>query len=203
MRTFTNLAAIWHLWLKECKIILAWWSQIAMFMVPTWGPPGSCRPQMGPILAQWTLLSGIKQSFRITTSTHMLLYTQPAIGYLQNSCHQPNWEDHIIGHSRACTGYGAVYPCVHIHQHWLSPLKAWNNVLHSKDYGTCFSLITRLMGPTWGPSGANRTQVGPMLAPWTLLSGLEINNSMEFGAYWVTKYAAKPAYLFCDTHFIL
>ena len=34
------------------------------------------------------------------------------------------------------------------------------------------SLITRLMGPTWVPSGADRTQVGPMLAPWTLLSGL-------------------------------
>ena len=27
------------------------------------------------------------------------------------------------------------------------------------------------MGPTWGPSGADRTQVGPMLAPWTLLCG--------------------------------
>ena len=27
------------------------------------------------------------------------------------------------------------------------------------------------MGPTWGPSEADRTQVGPMLAPWTLLSG--------------------------------
>ena len=31
--------------------------------------------------------------------------------------------------------------------------------------------IARLMGPTWGPSGADRTQVGPILAPWTLLSG--------------------------------
>ena len=27
------------------------------------------------------------------------------------------------------------------------------------------SLIARFMGPTWGPSGAGRTQVGPMLAP--------------------------------------
>ena len=26
------------------------------------------------------------------------------------------------------------------------------------------------MEPTWGPPGADRTQVGPMLAPWTLLS---------------------------------
>ena len=30
---------------------------IAKFMGPTWGPPGSCQPQMGPMLASWTLLS--------------------------------------------------------------------------------------------------------------------------------------------------
>ena len=33
------------------------------------------------------------------------------------------------------------------------------------------TLIARFIGPAWGPSGAERTQVGPMLAPWTLLSG--------------------------------
>ena len=27
------------------------------------------------------------------------------------------------------------------------------------------------MGPTWGPPGPCRTQMSPMLAPWTLLSG--------------------------------
>ena len=32
--------------------------QIAKFMRPTWGPPGLYRPQMGPMLAPWTLLSG-------------------------------------------------------------------------------------------------------------------------------------------------
>ena len=32
-------------------------------------------------------------------------------------------------------------------------------------------LIARFMGSTWGPSGPDRTQIGPMLAPWTLLSG--------------------------------
>ena len=31
--------------------------------------------------------------------------------------------------------------------------------------------IARFMGTTRDPSGADRTQVGPMLAPWTLLSG--------------------------------
>ena len=34
-------------------------SLIAMFMEPTWGPPGSCRPQMDPMLAVWTLLSAV------------------------------------------------------------------------------------------------------------------------------------------------
>ena len=34
-------------------------SQITKFMGPTWGPPGSCRLQMGPMLAPWTLLSGL------------------------------------------------------------------------------------------------------------------------------------------------
>ena len=35
-----------------------------------------------------------------------------------------------------------------------------------------YSLIARFVGPTWVPPGADRTQVGHMLAPWTLLSGL-------------------------------
>ena len=48
-------------------------------------------------------------------------------------------------------------------------------------------LIARFMGPTWGPSGADRTQMGPMLAPWTLLSGVplkamsEINSTVHTG----------------------
>ena len=39
----------------------------------------------------------------------------------------------------------------------------WCYLLHS--------LIARFMGPIRGPSGADRTHVGPILAPWTLLSG--------------------------------
>ena len=40
--------------------------QIARFMGPTWGPPGSCRPQMGLMLAPWTLLSGPSSYLKIT-----------------------------------------------------------------------------------------------------------------------------------------
>ena len=42
--------------LRFCYIQLT--PQIAKFMEPTWGPPGFCRPQMGPMLAPRTLLSG-------------------------------------------------------------------------------------------------------------------------------------------------
>ena len=40
-------------------------------------------------------------------------------------------------------------------------------------------------GPTWGPSGADRSEVGPMLAPWTLLSGVLqkcVGKYEDFGA---------------------
>ena len=36
--------------------------------------------------------------------------------------------------------------------------------------GVLHTLKAKFLGPTWGPSVANRTQVGSMLAPWTLLS---------------------------------
>ena len=44
-------------------------------------------------------------------------------------------------------------------------------VTHGRQQLKWPTLIARFMGPTWGPSEADRTQVGPMLAPWTLLSG--------------------------------
>ena len=34
------------------------WFQTAKFVGPTWGPPGSSRPQMGPMLAPWTCHTG-------------------------------------------------------------------------------------------------------------------------------------------------
>ena len=33
------------------KLVQNTYTQIATFMGPTWGPPGSCRPHVGPILA--------------------------------------------------------------------------------------------------------------------------------------------------------
>ena len=42
------------------------------------------------------------------------------------------------------------------------------------------SQIASFMGPTWGPSGTDRTQLGPMLAPWTLLSGIQMASLIPY-----------------------
>ena len=47
------------------------------------------------------------------------------------------------------------------------------------------------MGPTWGPSGADRTQVGPILAPWTLLSRVFLISKSEY-AVWKYGFATSP-----------
>ena len=67
----------------------------------------------------------------------------------------------------------------------------WNLMLFHFTNGNDFlwygildvAVIVRFMGPTWGPSGADRTQVGPMLDPWTLLSG-----RLRGGLSWKYRY---------------
>ena len=58
--------------------------------------------------------------------------------------------------------------------HCVKTLKPEQNGWHLTDEHNAYeqnALIARFMAPTWGPSGADRTQVGQMLAPCTLLSG--------------------------------
>ena len=50
--------------------------------------------------------------------------------------------------------------------------------------------LPRLRVPTWGPSGADRTQVGLMLAPWTFLSGILQNVT------WYNLHVAEPQSVF-------
>ena len=90
-------------------------------------------------------------------------------------------------------------------------LLAWANTdirsLNGLQLGRCCNVgalkvqePSRFRGPTWGPSGADRTQVGSMLAPWTLLSG-----SVKLAGYWsldnriskVVKYNGILFYLCC------
>ena len=47
------------------------------------------------------------------------------------------------------------------------------------------TVIARFMGPTWGPTGADRTQVGPMLATWTFV-------------FWVVWWLASYPWISCS-----
>ena len=64
-------------------------------------------------------------------------------------------------------------PSVGTHREGMAEAKLRHTDLWLERQGTIsqkVSLIARFMVPTWGPPGADRTQVGPMLAPWSLLS---------------------------------
>ena len=42
---------------------------------------------------------------------------------------------------------------------------------------------SKVHGPTWGLPGSDRTQVGPMFAPWTLLSGYTLDVILNLVKY--------------------
>ena len=52
------------------------------------------------------------------------------------------------------------------------PLERYNISINKCPVLVLVSLIARFIGQTWGPSVADRTQMGPMMAPCTLPSGL-------------------------------
>ena len=75
------------------------------------------------------------------------------------------------------------HPCTHYvvtvmssyHPHWTA-VYFWSSAGcdRCRVWQHSFTLIAQFMGPTWGPSGTDRTQVGPMLAPenfaiWAIL----------------------------------
>ena len=72
----------------KVRLSIMYKSQIARFMGPAWGPPGSCRPQMGPVLAPRTLLSGVLLSDQVTedsmTGVHFAETFSPIIQILWN-----------------------------------------------------------------------------------------------------------------------
>ena len=62
------------------------------------------------------------------------------------------------------------------------------------------TLIARFMGPTWGPSWVYRIQVGPMLAPWTSLSG-NIWECLSFEDARSNKHICNNRFLsYCEEH---
>ena len=157
---------------------------IARFMGPIWGPSGAVRTQVGPILASWTLLSGNINIFfpdveisiiRMRESWgHLIFVTRILILirwhiYIETATH----------HLSSCHLNQSLTSCQLCHR-WLPWMLSWQKPEVPLVFCDKGSLIARFLGPTWGPSGTDRTQVGPMLAPWTLLAGVSFG---EFQAW--------------------
>ena len=56
-------------------------TQIAKFMGPPWGPPGSCRPQMGPHVGPMNLAIGECTSTQVS---HCILYSIAILSFIVN-----------------------------------------------------------------------------------------------------------------------
>ena len=87
-------------------------------MGPTWGSPASCRPQMGPTLAPWTLLSGVVWNMYQTLQVHFCFICNPrsqgllcvtAWGQITQM-----WFFHERGLQHKCHGHSRVLMNVHV-----------------------------------------------------------------------------------------
>ena len=77
-----------------------------------------------------------------------------------------------------------VAPSYYLNQYWLM---VYGVLCHSPKAN---STGNPWYQGSWGPSGAYRTQVGPILAPWTLLSGMlmKVITTMHLN---ITHYKSK------------
>ena len=62
-------------------------SHKARFMWPTWGPPRSCWPQVGPMLAPWTLLLGVLLTFELWGDLSLPYIAPDNLKNINGSCH--------------------------------------------------------------------------------------------------------------------
>ena len=99
------------------------------------------------------------------------------------------------GFSETCAELLAIFVCASIWTKYLV-LKSHYNMANLLRWNQKTSLIARFMGPTWCPPGADRTQVGPMLAPWTLLSGLIWYTGHLFRYRVIIKKGQSQGYLY-------
>ena len=123
-------------------------SQIARLMGPTWGPPGSCRPQMGPMLAQCTLLSGmffLFINFQLSHLIHLTIsdriaskaHDDHACIAVPKICHWDIWgklqnhnESNLLMLQEWVSSFLCVTTASHLISLFLSNVDAYNEVCH-------------------------------------------------------------------------
>ena len=94
-------------------------TQIATFMGPTCGPPGSCRPQMGPMLAPWTLLSGYVSGYRASCQHNIkaVLTRVKETFRVHPRTEHVHWD--LRGFPMQVPPHSEHWPCITPHSRWL------------------------------------------------------------------------------------
>ena len=145
-------------------------SLIARFMGPTWDPSGADRSQVGPMnFAIWDMpqLWDLLIVYSLQCQEHVCTSLSSIVNNVEELV---RW------------GWGGVLIIdIHFVKFYLSNVSNcrdpafYQRISQILSHGAIkfrsSTLIARCVGPTRGPSMADRTQVGPMVAPWTLLSG--------------------------------
>ena len=136
-------------------------TQIAKVMGPTWGPPGSCRPQMGPMLAPWTLLLGeptlLSYGLHLSTPQQSLTLTS-----LVTSSASTLTSDMLLASSRTTheehmtlnKTKSVWQPCWKTSDGTTSPLVAKNQDV---PWCTRYQMIMLPLKRIWGPHSARVT----------------------------------------------
>ena len=110
-------------------------TQIAKFMGPTWGPPGSCRPRMGPMLVPWTLLSGY-----ISQGNH---YHWPLVMQGKGSTGQSNVLIDLSMTFMSSLWFWSTKMCLPAWSHrWVSAKRCKSSVLAIEVHLSCTNLST-------------------------------------------------------------
>ena len=78
----------------------------ARFMGPTWGPPGSCRPQMGPMLAPWTAVRAVTNDWASLIMLFLLNFIMDSLAdsdsrclyviEIELMCHSQVWQQSLL-----------------------------------------------------------------------------------------------------------
>ena len=98
-----------------------------MFIGPTWGPPGSCRHQMGPMLAQWILLSGIRS---LSSQVHGII--------------APCWDEYFLQHDALIHTHADSNVCsTQATSHWYFIYSISNIYNHLDYYTLCSQTLKR------------------------------------------------------------
>ena len=159
------------------------WLLIARIMGPTWDPSGAERTQVGPMLAPWTLLSALSPVLPFCITCPKGTWIIPYIYYISSltvyaihiiSDDIPSWYFFLMENCPIADVLGKLCAALCWLPHWKALCRP--------------TQIAKFMGPTWGLSRSCQPQMGPMLAPWTLLSGY---NNCQISSWWMTSLLCR------------